>query len=84
MSDIWERRHRIDKERREEQKELMEEYDRTVYYPAKKQLIQECAQIGHVRGKFHDNDIHRVGNTTSRKATHSFLHYHEPRPQTDD
>lgn len=57
MSDIWERRHKIDKERREKQKELMEEYDRTVYYPAKKQLIQECAQIGHVRGNFHDNGL---------------------------
>lgn len=55
MSDIWERRHRIDKERREKMKELMGEYDKTVYYPARKQLIQDCEKEGHTHGNFHDN-----------------------------
>ena len=57
MSEIWERRHLIEKERRAKMQELMEEYDRTVYYPAKAQLIQDCAKEGHVRGKFHDNGL---------------------------
>ena len=55
MSDIWNRRTEIDRARNKKMKELMEEYDKTVYYPAKNALIQECAKIGHRGGKYHDN-----------------------------
>lgn len=37
--------------------ELMAEYDRTVYYPARQQLVEECAVEGHTKGKFHDNGL---------------------------
>ena len=35
----------------------MSEYDRTVYYPAQKQLIEDCGKQGHTKGKFHDNGL---------------------------
>jgi hypothetical protein len=56
---IWHRRHRIDKARRDKNKELMEEYDRTVYYPAKLALKEECANSaeGHTQGTYHDNGL---------------------------
>lgn len=57
MSEIWERRYKLDKERREKMQELMGEYDRTVFYPARKQLVEDCEKEGHVRGKFHDNGL---------------------------
>lgn len=57
MSDIWKRRHEIDKARREKMKEVMDEYDRTVFYPARKQLIDDCAKEGHTQGKFYDNGL---------------------------
>ena len=55
MSTIWKRRHAIDKARHDKMREAMDEYDRTVYYPARKQLQQECKAEGHSGGKFHDN-----------------------------
>ena len=54
---IGKRRWQIDKARIIKQKELMDEYDRTVYYPAKAELIKECEEEGHTRGKFHDNGL---------------------------
>lgn len=54
---IWTRRHEIDKARHDKVKELMEEYDRTVYYPARKQLVEDCEKEGHTQGKFHDNGL---------------------------
>ena len=55
MSDIWRRRGEIDRARSKKMEELMDEYDRTVYYPAKKQLVRECFLEGHSGGKYHDN-----------------------------
>lgn len=55
MSTIWERDREIEKARRIKMAELMEEYDKTVYWPARKKLIEECAAEGHNRGRFHDN-----------------------------
>jgi len=55
LSDIWHRRGEIDLARSMKMQELMEEYDRTVYYPAKRQLLRECFQEGHSGGKYHDN-----------------------------
>jgi hypothetical protein len=57
MSDknIWTRRHEIDKARQEKMKEVMAEYDRKVYNPARKQLVEDCEKEGHTQGKFHDN-----------------------------
>ena len=52
---IWHRRHLIEKARQDKMKELMEEYDITVYYPAKKKLIEDCKKEGHTQGNFHDN-----------------------------
>lgn len=55
MSDIWKRRGEIDRARALRMEELMAEYDNTVYYPAKKQLIRDCFLEGHSGGKYHDN-----------------------------
>jgi hypothetical protein len=57
MSDIWKRRGEIDRARSRKMQELMEEYDRTVYYPAKRQLLRDCFQEGHSGGKYHDNEF---------------------------
>lgn len=57
MSDIWHRRTEIDRARSRKIQEAMEEYDRTIYYPAKRQLMRECAQEGHSGGKYHDNGL---------------------------
>lgn len=46
MSTIGKRRHDIDQARRVRMKELMQDYDEQVYYPARRQLMQECAQDG--------------------------------------
>jgi hypothetical protein len=54
---IWTRAHRLDKARMEERERLMEEYDKNVYWPARKALIAECEAKGHQRGKFHDNGL---------------------------
>ena len=55
MTDIWSRRSEIDRDRRKKMGELMDEYDRTVYYPARKALVRECFLEGHRGGKYHDN-----------------------------
>lgn len=55
MSTIWERRSKIDRDRSAKMKELMEEYDKNIYYPLKNALIKECELEGHAGGKFHDN-----------------------------
>lgn len=55
MSDIWRRRGEIDRARALKMEELMAEYDNTVYYPAKKQLLRDCFLEGHRGGKYHDN-----------------------------
>lgn len=52
---IWKRREKIDKARRDKMTELMKEYDKTVYYPAKRQLFKDCYKEGHSGGTFHDN-----------------------------
>jgi hypothetical protein len=52
---IWREKGRINKERRDKNKELIEEYDRTVYRPAREALIARCEKNGHVKGEFHDN-----------------------------
>lgn len=52
MSEIWERRYQLEKERREKMQELMSEYDRTVFYPARNQLIADCAREGHIKGNW--------------------------------
>ena len=57
MSEIWRRRYEQDKERRDKMKEAMEEYDQNIYWPARKQLIEDCEKEGHVQGKFHDNGL---------------------------
>ena len=57
MSEIWRRRYEQDKERRDKMKEAMEEYDQKIYWPARKQLIEDCEQEGHSQGKFHDNGL---------------------------
>ena len=36
------RRYKIDKDRREKMHELISNYDKTVYLPARKKLVDEC------------------------------------------
>jgi homoaconitase/3-isopropylmalate dehydratase large subunit len=55
MSTVWEDRGRVEAARREFMKHAMGEYDRTVYYPALKEIRERCAKEGHSGGKFHDN-----------------------------
>ena len=57
QNSIWSRRGQIDRDRQKKMEELMEEYDKTVYYPAKKALIRECFLEGHRGGKYHDNGL---------------------------
>lgn len=59
MSDIWTRHRMLEKSRLDRQRELMDEYDRTVYYPQLKALQEECASSpeGHNQGRFHDNGL---------------------------
>lgn len=45
---IWQESRTIEKARRDKMRELMEEYDRTVYYPAKKSVYERCEKIGHI------------------------------------
>lgn len=55
MSDVWKRRGEIDRARQKKMSELLDEYDRNIYYPAKKQLYRDCYAEGHRGGNFHDN-----------------------------
>lgn len=55
MSDFHKRRWEIDRARSKKMQELMAEYDTTIYYPAKRALVEECGKVGHYGGKYHDN-----------------------------
>jgi hypothetical protein len=55
---IWMEKNLIEKARRDKMKEVMEEYDKTVYYPARKALTERCSKIGH---SWHFHDINPVG-----------------------
>ena len=55
MSDIWTRRQEIDKAKRDKERELLDEYNRTVYYPARQKLIEDCGKEGHYGNNFHSN-----------------------------
>jgi hypothetical protein len=51
---IWSEKHQIDHARSQKLHEAMEEYDRNVYLPAKRDLQARCAAIGHVpQSKYH-------------------------------
>jgi len=54
---IWDTRHEIDQARTKKQREAMEEYDRDVYYPAKKKLYALCEARGHKPGQIHNNGL---------------------------
>lgn len=41
------RKNQIESDRRAKVRELMKEYDETVYDPARKALVEECTQRGH-------------------------------------
>jgi len=55
--DIFGRSIQIDKDRRNKMEELMEEYDRTVYFPALEQLRKDCEKKGHEEGEWKNNGI---------------------------
>ena len=55
---IWKEKGQIEKARREKMQELMGEYDKTVFYPARHALISRCASIGH---KWNFRDVNPVG-----------------------
>lgn len=52
---IWSRSRQLDRDRSKKMQELMQEYDETIFYPARKALMKECFKIGHKSGKYHDN-----------------------------
>ena len=67
MSDIFTRHHKIMMARVKKQRELMDDYDETVYRPALKSLQQECANIGHTpRPDVQDNGIGFYWKTCSQ------------------
>lgn len=53
--DIRKKYREIENARREKLKQVMQEYDETIYYPARQNLIQECEKQGHVFGSIGDN-----------------------------
>jgi hypothetical protein len=55
---IWEEKFLIEKARRDKLQELMGEYDKTVYYPARKALRERCEAVGH---HWHFHDVNPVG-----------------------
>jgi hypothetical protein len=57
MSDISSRRRAIENARHAKLKEAMDDYDRDVYYPARKQLVEDCLKEGHFGGRYHDNGL---------------------------
>lgn len=54
---IRDRRHKIDAARREMQRKLMLDYDRNVYVPARRQLAEDCAKLGHGPERPQDNGL---------------------------
>jgi len=62
MSDIFKRSIQIAKDRRKKRDELllpMEEYDRTVYFPALERLRKDCEKEGHDEGEWKNNGLGR-------------------------
>jgi hypothetical protein len=57
MSNIWERRTQLQRERHQMMKSLMQEYDNNVYHPAMQALMAECAVQGHSGGNYHENGL---------------------------
>jgi hypothetical protein len=55
---IWEEKYRIEKARRDKMQEVMAEYDKTIYYPTRKALVERCASVGH---HWHFHDTNPVG-----------------------
>ena len=55
---IWKEKGLIERDRRNKMMEAMEAYDKNVYWPARKSLIERCASIGH---KWHFHDTNPVG-----------------------
>ena len=55
---IWKEKHQIEKARRDKMQELMGEYDKNVYYPARKALRERCESIGH---RWNFSDVNPVG-----------------------
>lgn len=55
-TEIWQERLRIDKARREKMTELMDEYDRTIHWPARKALINRCKEETGHNWRFRDTN----------------------------
>lgn len=51
--------HELNSARNKKMNELMEEYDRIVYYPALKELQDQCINDhgGHLKSCWHDNGL---------------------------
>lgn len=56
MSEISKRRYDIEKRRREEREVLLKEHNERFDAEMSK-LREDCAEEGHVRGKYHDNGL---------------------------
>lgn len=54
---ISQRRHIIEKDRREKMRSVMEDYDKNVFYPARKALVQDCFKLGHHPTHHHSNGL---------------------------
>ena len=55
---IWMEKGQIERDRRNKMIEAMEEYDKNVYWPARKALISRCESNGH---RWNFSDVNPVG-----------------------
>lgn len=58
--EIRDRQNRLSIERREMQRKLMQDYDETVYLPARRANMAACEKLGHKLRLFIPNGLGRV------------------------
>lgn len=57
-TELWQQRGELDRQRREKIQAAIKEYDREIYYPALRLIVEKCAATGgHRGGKFHNNGL---------------------------
>jgi hypothetical protein len=60
---IWKENLKINADRHRKMKELMEEYDKTVFFPSRKAMQKKCEEtVGHTKGEW---QIHQFSSSLS-------------------
>lgn len=58
---IWKEHLKIDADRHRKMKEMMEEYDKTVFFPSRKAMQEKCEKtVGHTPGEW---QIHQFSSS---------------------